>query len=924
MKRIVPGKSNQRIPVIAKFTITDILYMLIFLTLFIVTLITMLLAQVKPFYLIAIPCVIEVVIPIIFLASINENRLYTYIYHMIRYMFRNKKIKSAKIETQLGIKFEKDHIKSQIGYSKILHIKGIDFNLISEDTQDIKIRQLSSVLASISNGKIIKMDTPLSFKNNLKKAFTRMKQYTAEYETIEDKNSIKALQEEARIYALDNDIKIFNALNMTSTIKSNNYFLILYNQNLNNLNNEVSYVIQELNKIGLSSFVLDEKELIDFYSQYYYLTASKNNENDKKYIPNITEKVKHLEIGENKICVNTLCEYPFTIDNAWLATISSFEDVRLVINFKKNTDTAKTIKRINKKIVSLGGLLLQRQSESDRLDIEGQIEAYQALLEQIKFSKENLHIVEIMIIYKYDRKITKLLSNLVRNNIKCKLDPLVFRQREAYANCVLHIPSKNMKSIQRDFQSSTFASSFPFISDLFIDKHGNYIGENSNPVFFDMFYNLNTKNSGTRTNANIMTIGASGKGKSYLQKILIKDALLDDNKVFILDPENEYSYIASMFGGNDIDVAGGDMRINPFEIFPELDDDGNKTKEYGALAKHLSFLNDFFKVVLPDISNYTRQVLQNILKEVYATKHIYNYGYFQEQNSTKKLLSELTSDDFPTFDDLIAYINNKDISTIGVQEKDAITELQAYMQDFTKDSRFGSIWNGKTTLSLDNDLVIFNFRGLDAGSSSEVKNGQMLLITKFLMKEIINNYQINLHKDKTESKRIVLCIDEAHNFIDPNFPVALDMMKNMAKRIRKYSGSLWVATQNIADFVGFDVNTKTKATAVINNCQYTFLFGLKPDDLNNVKEMYCKTATGALTDEELEYLITAGQGECLLLVDSQTRIAFHVALKDKDFETPLILPIEDKIENEETNESEDEIHYELMNQNNEAIKSVAP
>ena len=193
MKRIVPGKSNQRIPVIAKFTITDILYMLIFLTLFIVTLITMLLAQVKPFYLIAIPCVIEVVIPIIFLASINENRLYTYIYHMIRYMFRNKKIKSAKIETQLGIKFEKDHIKSQIGYSKIIHIKGIDFNLISEDTQDIKIRQLSSVLASISNGKIIKMDTPLSFKNNLKKAFTRMKQYTAEYETIEDKNSIKAL-----------------------------------------------------------------------------------------------------------------------------------------------------------------------------------------------------------------------------------------------------------------------------------------------------------------------------------------------------------------------------------------------------------------------------------------------------------------------------------------------------------------------------------------------------------------------------------------------------------------------------------------------------------------------------------------------------------------------------------------------------------
>ncbi|MCQ2753276.1 MAG: type IV secretory system conjugative DNA transfer family protein [Bacilli bacterium] len=157
----------------------------------------------------------------------------------------------------------------------------------------------------------------------------------------------------------------------------------------------------------------------------------------------------------------------------------------------------------------------------------------------------------------------------------------------------------------------------------------------------------------------------------------------------------------------------------------------------------------------------------------------------------------------------------------------------------------------------------------------------------YLMKEIINNYERNYNNPN--SKRIVLVVDEAHNFIDSNSPVALDMMKNMAKRIRKYSGSLWVATQNIAGFVGFDINIRTKATAVINNCQYTFLFGLKPDDIDQVKTMYSKSTVGALTEEEIDFLSMAGQGDALLMVDVTTRISFHASLKDIEKEESLIL-----------------------------------
>ena len=39
------------------------------------------------------------------------------------------------------------------------------------------------------------------------------------------------------------------------------------------------------------------------------------------------------------------------------------------------------------------------------------------------------------------------------------------------------------------------------------------------------------------------------------------------------------------------------------------------------------------------------------------------------------------------------------------------------------------------------------------------------------------------------NRKIIVVIDEAHVFIDPKFPIALDFMFQLAKRIRKYNGN---------------------------------------------------------------------------------------------------------------------------------------
>ncbi|MCQ2795672.1 MAG: ATP-binding protein, partial [Bacilli bacterium] len=485
----------------------------------------------------------------------------------------------------------------------------------------------------------------------------------------------------------------FEHLENSKSIDSPNYYIIIYNNNLANLRNDCDRAVRLLNNMGLASYQLDKNETYQFYLNYF---KTEVNQDKKIKFHSLKEKTKYIEKNGKKYCVQTISELPYTVDNAWLASVSLIKGVNLVINFKNNPDLTKAIKRINKRIVNLGEMLLGKTTESERMEIETQTAAYQELLEELKFSKVQLHIVEIMLIYEYSKETQKEIASIVKNNIKAKLDPLSFRQMEVYINSFPHLPTKNIKWLQRDFPSSTFAGSFPFISDLFIDKYGDYIGNNSGPVFFDMWNNLNEK-GGTRTNANIMTIGASGKGKSYLQKILIKNQLLRDDKVFILDPENEYQYIAMMFGGNIIDVSGGEIRINPFEIFPELDEDGKTTRTFGALSKHLAFLSDFFKVVMPDLSPFTRQVLQNKVTMLYNEKGIYAYGYKANKNDKKYIeLSKLKSSDFPTFDDLIKYLGDINIDKLGTQEQEAIVELNAFLQDFEKEGRFGSIWNGPT------------------------------------------------------------------------------------------------------------------------------------------------------------------------------------------------------------------------------------
>ncbi len=147
----------------------------------------------------------------------------------------------------------------------------------------------------------------------------------------------------------------------------------------------------------------------------------------------------------------------------------------------------------------------------------------------------------------------------------------------------------------------------------------------------------------------------------------------------------------------------------------------------------------------------------------------------------------------------------------------------------------------------------------------------MLLVLKWLDNEIIKNRDYNMKY--SENRKIIIVIDEAHVFIDDKYPIALDFMFQLAKRIRKYNGMQIVITQNIRDFVGTEEIAR-KSTAIINASQYSFIFPLAPNDMHDLVKLYEKS--GAINESEQQDIVNNGRGRAFLITSPSERCCVDI------------------------------------------------
>ena len=115
---------------------------------------------------------------------------------------------------------------------------------------------------------------------------------------------------------------------------------------------------------------------------------------------------------------------------------------------------------------------------------------------------------------------------------------------------------------ERVLPASAIGNMFPFNFSGKTDPKGFYIGRDKygTNILVDL-----DRRADDKTNSNILILGNSGQGKSYLMKLLLTNLREAGKRVLVLDAEGEYGELAENNGGCCLDLLDGQYMINILE-----------------------------------------------------------------------------------------------------------------------------------------------------------------------------------------------------------------------------------------------------------------------------------------------------------------------------------------------------------------------
>lgn len=780
--------------------------------------------------------------------SIGKERIYISIFYLFKYAASKKRFSKTENTSADMAKLvpyqccENNLIKNKDdSYTGIIKITPINFHLLSQEKQIHLIdRVLSNILNSLTehqSAEFIKIDKELNLDSQLQAELARM----ARLIELSEKGIITKNEYTTKMDIIQDRIEIIDQLNgAQSTINPSYYFAITDADDVSLLH-ALDDIKQQLDCNGIKSFILKCPDLS-------VLLKLSNEKAD-----NINFGLTYTTKDGQKLSHFVIDEYPLKVGYAWAEDIFNIPNTKITMKFKP-VEKEKAIKRIDNTLMEIS---MQKKGKASKvIDNTTHMETLSYMLAGLQNDNETLFDVTL-IITAYDEKNSSTTKKLVKRKLKENgfiANEMFGRQIDAYLSST--ICSYENTNISVGIPTSSLAACFPFVDNSILDNNGLLIGENTNPVFIDLF-----KRDSNYVNSNMVVLGKSGSGKSYSIKTILGHLASCNTKIYIFDPENEYGHLTENLHGKVLDVSSNKYGIiNPFHILHTLQDEKPEDAN-SSYYSHLQFLESFFKTALPGISPDCLELLNTLLISLYKTKKI----------SSKSNFKKINAKDYPTFDDLMALIEEKSKAETDESLISCYKHLTNHINKFGTGGRYSNLWNGTTSLEIDSNIICFNFQHLLTSHNETLANAQMLLLLRWLESEIINNKEFNkIHND---SRKIIVAIDEAHLFVDPKYPLALDFMHQLSKRIRKYDGMQIVATQSIKDFAGTP-ELSQKAMSIINESQYSFIFALSPNDINDLCKLYEKA--GKINDSECETITHNPRGCAFLISSPENRTALRI------------------------------------------------
>jgi len=533
-----------------------------------------------------------------------------------------------------------------------------------------------------------------------------------------------------------------------------------------------------------------------------------------------------IEIGQNYFKIGErfgktyfIFSYPRYLSTAWLSPVINLNFSMDVSFYLHPLESEKVLKQLRRKVTEIQAELTEREEKGLIRDPTIQI-AYQDLEElrdRLQTAQERMVRFGLYItIYGESEKELREIETTLRSILESRLiyiKPALYQQKEGFISCSPYAMDQLLVSTMMN--TGTLSSIFPFVSFDLSSNEGILYGLNNHNmslVLFDRF---------ALENANATIFGVSGSGKSYAIKLEILRYLMLGVDVIIIDPENEYKYLADAVGGSFFNISlSSPNHVNPFDLPLPREDESPQD----VLRSNIINLVGLLRIMLGGLSPEEDSIIDRALVETYAAKDI-----------TPETDPKFWGENVPIMSDL-----EEILSTMEGAES-----LVRRLQKFTR-GIYAQFFNQPSNISISNRFVVFGIRDME----DELRPMAMFIVLRYVWKTITS-----------QLKKRILVVDEAWWLMKTEDGASF--LFGTVKRGRKYWLGVTTVTQDTNDFMKSEYGQP-----IITNSALKLLMKQSPATIDIVKKTF------DLTEEEKLLLLETPVGEGLFFAGTK-----HVAIR---------------------------------------------
>lgn len=563
-----------------------------------------------------------------------------------------------------------------------------------------------------------------------------------------------------------------------------------------------------------------------------------------------------VQTGENYVRVLAVADYPKRVYGNWLSELRRKKGVIDIIQYVDSANNQSMIDYYRKTIQNKEAEKLQVHDPYKLKVLDNYIKSANQQLDKY-LDNQATFVYQHMLIYlraKSEKELDDLTDKVKNTLIKLQMKPLVPVKATFQAFWSAMPINTNLLSeyTYRESNTDVASSMFPFDNPEILDLKPRSDIEGINQDTGSLIA-IDKLDRNKTLNQNEVIIGTSGVGKTtyMIQKIL--RYAVQGYKIYIIDPENEYSKIVEKLGGAVLHLSSNSShKINPLQIFSEelISEDEKADSMYKLVNEKIQRLKGFLETLKPDINQVEKAIMDDIFQQAYKTSGILQYRH----------IDEIKAEQWPTLKNV--YDELEKLRSGNAERFERVKDLYYILGSYVNGSN--TLFNGATSVDLKSNIVSFDLKPLQ--SEHEVQAGAYLVTFQFLWDEIT--------KERTQRKK--LFVDEFH-FLTLHKQSAT-FFHQAYKRFRKYNAGAIAGTQQIQDVIeGHTDNGMNIGEAIIGNSFTKVFFGL---DGKGVDEVIAKLHM-KFSDKERKLLNHRRQGQCLMIYGGQ-RAFMNVELTEEE------------------------------------------